>query len=96
MCVCVFVISNQSTSKKEHMSDLGRPDSFLHKTHVKVLLVPRLDMCRSILLLSKIAHQMWHDHPFSQRSRTTEKTVGVEVGGDREVGERGLDKVWGK
>ena len=40
------------------MSDLGRPDSFLHKTHIKVLLVPRLDMCRSILLLSKIAHQM--------------------------------------
>ena len=36
---------------------------------------------------------MWHDTPFSQRNRTTERTVGVEVGGDREVGERGLDKI---
>ena len=43
-------------------------------------------MCRSILTLSKIAHQMCCDHLFSQRSRITEKTVGVGVGGDREVG----------
>ena len=35
---------------------------------------------------------MWRDHPFSQRNRTTERTVAVEVGGGREVGERGLDK----
>ena len=48
--------------------------------------VPRLDMCRSILSLSKIAHQMWRDHPFSQRNKTT---VEVGVGGDREVGEGG-------
>ena len=37
---------------------------------------------------------MWCDHPFSQRNRTAERTVGVEVGGDRKVGERGLDKIW--
>ena len=43
-------------------------------------------MCGSILSLSKIAHQMSRDHPFSQRNRTTERTMGVEVGGDREVG----------
>ena len=48
--------------------------------------VPRLNMCRSILLLSKIAYQMWRDHPFSQRNRTLERTVRVGVGGDREVG----------
>ena len=35
---------------------------------------------------------MWHDNPFSQRNRTAESTVGVRVGGDREVGER-LDKI---
>ena len=29
---------------------------------------------------------MWHDHPSSQRNRTTEKTVGVGFGGDRKVG----------
>ena len=28
---------------------------------------------------------MWRDHPFSQKNRTTERTVGVGVGGDREV-----------
>ena len=36
---------------------------------------------------------MWHDHRFSQRNKTTERTVGVEFGGDREVGERRLDKI---
>ena len=49
-------------------------------------------MCRSMLSFRKIAHQMWHDHPFSQRNRTTERTVGVEVGGDREVGVTGWTK----
>ena len=29
---------------------------------------------------------MWHDHPFSQRNKTTERVAGVEVGGDREGG----------
>ena len=32
------------------------------------------------------------DHPFSQRNRKTERTVGVGVGGDKEVW--GLDKTW--
>ena len=49
-------------------------------------MVPRLDMCRSILSLSKIAHQMWRDHPFNQRNRTIKRTVGVKVGGYREAG----------
>ena len=50
--------------------------------------VPRLDMCRFILTLSKIAHQIWRDHSFSQRNRATERTVGVGVVGDKKVGER--------
>ena len=29
---------------------------------------------------------MWHDHPFSQRNKSTEGTVGVRFGGDREKG----------
>ena len=33
-----------------------------------------------------MAHQIWQDHPFSQRNRATERTVGVRTGGDREVG----------
>ena len=58
------------------MSDLGRPDTFLHKTHIKVLLVPRLDMCRSILLLSKIAHQMWHDTHLAKEAGQQKKQLG--------------------
>ena len=32
---------------------------------------------------------MWRDKPFSQRDKTTERTVGVGVGGER----GGLDKI---
>ena len=46
-------------------------------------------MCSSILSLSKIAHEMWRDHPFSQRNRKRVRTVGVGVGGDRKVGRGG-------
>ena len=35
---------------------------------------------------------MWHNHPFSQRNKTTERAVGVGVGGNME--ERGLGKIW--
>ena len=34
---------------------------------------------------------MWCNHPFSQRSKTTERAVGVGVGGDRK--EAGLDNI---
>ena len=54
--------------------------------------IPRLDMCRFIIILSIIAHQMWRDHSFSQRSKTTEKAVGVEIERDRVGGGR-LDKI---
>ena len=52
--------------------------------------VPRLDMCRSIISLSKIVHQMWRDHPFSQGNKTTGRAVEMGVRDDRE---RGLDKI---
>ena len=29
---------------------------------------------------------MWRDHPFSQRNKTTERAVGVGVGGNKEEG----------
>ena len=49
-------------------------------------------MCRSIISLSKMAQQMWRDHPFSHRNKTTERAVGLGIGGDRE--RRGvLDKI---
>ena len=46
-----------------------KPYALLHKTHIQVL---RLDMYTSIIPLNKIADQMWRDHPFSQRNKTTE------------------------
>ena len=37
---------------------------------------------------------MWRDYSFSERNRTTERTVRVSVGGDRELeGGRGVDKI---
>ena len=46
-------------------------------------------MYKSILSLSKIAHQMWHDHPFNQRNMTSERAPGLGVGGDPDMGARG-------
>ena len=70
VCVCVCARSNQSTSKKpHHVSELSKLNALLHKTCIKVL---KHDMCTSMISLSKITHQMWHDHPLSQRNKTTE------------------------
>ena len=46
-------------------------------------------MCRSIISLSKIAHQMSRDHLFSQRNKTAEREVRVGVSGNREGREGG-------
>ena len=86
--VFVFVIPNQSTNKKpQWVPDFNKLNSLLHITYIKVL---RLDMSRSIISLSKITHQMWRDHPFIQRNKTTERAVGwgLEV-----TGKGGLDKI---
>ena len=34
---------------------------------------------------------MWHNHPFSQRKKTSKIAVEVKVGGN---GNKGLDKIW--
>ena len=41
VCVCVYVTSNQSTSKKSQVPDLSKLEALLHKTRIKVLLVMR-------------------------------------------------------
>ena len=95
MCLCVYVCVFVCVSKKPHcIADLTKHDALLHKTSIKVFLVlrskaPRLDMCRSIISLSKIVHQMWHDHPFSQRKN---RWWGLEVTRNT-VGGRGVDKI---
>ena len=40
-------------------------------------------MCRCMISLSKITHQMWHDPPFSQENKATKRVVRVGVGGER-------------
>ena len=45
--------------------------------------IPSLDICRFIILLSKITHQMLHNHTFSQRNKVTERAVEVKAGGKR-------------
>ena len=50
-------------------------------------------MLRSILSLSKIAHQIWRHQPIGQRKMTTERAVELGFGADREVVLRGgVDK----
>ena len=86
VCVCVCVISNQSTSKNPYyVSNHSKLDTLLHKTHIKVLLVLRYQGSTCVGPLSKIAHQMWHSYPFSQRNRTKERTEGLGVGEGWEV-----------
>ena len=88
--VCLCVISNQSTSKKPHyVSGHSKLDTLLHKTHIQVPVVLRyqgLTCVDPLLSLSKIAHQMWRDHPFSQRNWATERKLGLGVVVNRGVG----------
>ena len=51
-------------------------------------------MCRPIISLDQITHQMLHDNPFSQRNQTTKKqAVQVKTLGEGEG--RGCE-VWAK
>ena len=43
-------------------------------------MVPRLDTSRSIISLSRMTHQMWHNHPLGQRNKTAIRAERVEVG----------------
>ena len=90
VCVCECDIKLKHQSKPHYFSDLNKLVKLLHKTHIKVL---RLDMCRSIISLTKITHQMWRDHPFSQRNKTTERAVRLGAGGSKER-EGELSKIW--
>ena len=55
-----------------------------------------LDIGRSIILLSVITHERWHDHTLNQRNKTSKIAVEMKVEGN---GEDGLDKIlkrWGR
>ena len=38
-------------------------------------------MYRFIISLRKLTHQIWHDHPFTQRNRTSKTAAEVKVAG---------------
>ena len=76
VCRCVFVCEIKSEHQQK-TTCVSKLDALLHKTHIKVLW---LNMCTSMISLSKIAHQMWQDCPFSQRNK---KTMSSGVGGSR-------------
>ena len=63
-------------------------DALLHKIGIRI---PRLNMCTPMTSLSKIAYQMWCDHPSIQRNKTIEW-----VGGWSKRGREGVDKIWKK
>ena len=83
LCVCLCVISIRVPPKNHIMcqTSVNLTPCCIHQG-LSCTKVQRLDMCRSILL-SKIASQMWRDHPFSQRDR---KSSGSGAGDDRKVG----------
>ena len=100
VCVCVCVCLCMCDIKSEYQQKsivCVRPRQTWHQDHFGTK-VPRLNMCGSIISLSKIAHQMWCNHPFSQRNKTIERAVGG--GGWRrqerkeEGGGGGMDKIW--
>ena len=88
LCVSVCVILNQSTSKKPHYvsNSVNLVPCCIKYTHqgLSVTMVPRFDICRSIISVSKIVHQMWCNHPFSQGNKTTKRVVWVGIGDNRE------------
>ena len=96
LCVCMCWC-NIKSKYQQKTALCGKLDALLHKTHItrqgpSGTKVPRLDMCRSIISLSKIAHQVWRNQSFSQKNKTTEKAVrrwggrGGRFEGDRKEG----------
>ena len=65
------------------MSDLSKLDTLLHKT--PILIVLRYQGSTCVDLLSKIAHEMWHDHHLAPKGKRTTEITGVVSGRGLEV-----------
>ena len=81
--LCVCETSVQITNKKpQHVSNLSKLDTLLQKNMQQGpsdTKIASLGMSRFIIL-SKITHQMWLDHAFSQRNKVTERAARLGVG----------------
>ena len=86
LCVlCTFIVWYQirvlaKGSTKDKASCLWQQwsDALLHKTHHKVLVVLWYQgfVCRSTMSSTKIIHQIWRNHQFSQRNKATKRVSG--------------------
>ena len=68
-CLCVRVISNQSTSRKpRHVSALSKLDTLLYKTHSKVLLALRYHVSGVILEIEGSVRQRYKRKLFTKKN----------------------------
>ena len=83
VCLSACDAKSEYQQKPCHPSQtFSKLDAFLHETHSKVLLVlllPRLKTFKSIMSLSKITHQMWRNHTFSQRNKPAKRVGFVDT-----------------
>ena len=81
VCICVCLISNHYHQKTHYVSDLSKPDTLMHgKQHCPSgTKVWRLNMCRSIISLSKIRHHMRHNHSFSQQKNKNNTSCTIAL-----------------
>ena len=94
VCVCVCIISNQSASKKPHVSDLSKLDAMLHTQQfpsrtTSGTKVPRFDIRRSIIIscTSKVVRS-----PIQPKKQDNKKSSGGG-GWMRQGRGRGVDKI---
>ena len=79
VCLCVYMISSQSTSKKPHVPKLRKLDVLFYiKQAFWYYVIQAQDP--SQISLSRIKHQMCSNNPFSQRKKGNKKRNGVKVG----------------
>ena len=79
-----ILASSKSSKKPHYLPDLSNCDTLLYITQQgpSGTKVPSLDMCRSTMSLSKIIHQVLHNHPFSQNNKVTKRALGLEAQGE--------------
>ena len=79
--LCVWCNIRVLVKNLHYVSDLSELDALLHKTQGSSgTVVPKLNMRRSIILLNRITHQIWHDQPLNQRNKATKKQWGWRLG----------------
>ena len=82
--LCLCDIKSEYLQKATLCQTTENLISYLRQQGPSGAKVSRLDICRTIISLSNIAHQMWRDLPFSQRNKATKITLVVGFRGEGE------------